>query len=867
MKLQSLNGEWKLEIVGEAPYGGEKLTAAIPGSVYSALLDAGKMPDPYWRSNELDALKIMDNDFVFTRTFDLVPLGLAPGLPIFLICRGLDTICDIELNGNRVGRADNMHRRFEFDITEYVEKSGNELKLIFRSPTKYIAAKYEEVNVDGAHDAMRGFPHIRKAHCMFGWDWGPRLPDAGIWRGISIGYADRASLDSVYITQNHRDDGKVELVFDIECSGEKCCIDIVVAAPDGEISACQIDCAAFYSSASGGAAGADDGDNLPWFNSEPIVINDPQLWWPNGFEPPPPSRCGGSPLRDGGKPLYGIQITLIDKDGNALDVWERRIGLRTMTVDREKDEWGESFAIKVNNTKIFAMGADYIPQDNILSRITYEKKRRLLEDCVLANYNIIRVWGGGYYPDDEFYDICDELGILVWQDFMFACAIYELTPELEANIRAEVRDNVKRLRHHASLALWCGSNEIEWQQDMDTFQRTPKQKADYIRIFEQIIPEEVKNHDRNTFYWPSSPSSGGSFDDPNSDDRGNVHNWEVWHELKPFSEYRERYSRFVSEFGFQSFPCIETVKSYTLPEDLNIFSRVMEMHQRNGSANGRIMYYLSGSYLYPSSFENLLYASGLLQAEALRYGVEHWRRSRGRCMGTIYWQVNDIWPVASWASIDYFGRWKALHYFAKRFFAPLLLSCHETGEMTEREVPTRQPAPIKKAARLAVTNDTRKDAQGLIRWALRKPSSDIIKSGEELISVPALCALWQDELDFSDCDELSDYFSYELEADGKIVSSGSALFCRPKHYNFADPKLAIERSGDNITVTAGAFAKNVEIYGSGSDDSDDSDGSDFLLSDNFFDLNAGSYTVQILRGDPKNLKVRSVYDIGREHSK
>ncbi|MCL2827305.1 MAG: glycoside hydrolase family 2 protein [Oscillospiraceae bacterium] len=805
MKLQSLAGVWNLEIQGDSPFAGERLKAAVPGSVYAALLDGHKIPDPFWRDNELDALKLMDYDFVFSRSFDLEEAETGEML---LLCEGLDTLCDLELNGQKIGYADNMHRTWEFDISGVVRPRGNELRLTFYSPTRYIAERHKEIFVDGSGDAMRGFPQIRKAHCMFGWDWGPRLPDAGIWRDISVAYVAAGRLENVYVTQNHRADGTVELGFEIQRTGIGT-VEMAITTPDGIVL-------------------RSTGDS--------IVIHAPALWWPNGYGP---------------QPLYAVNVALVH-EGRELDMWERRIGLRTMTMAIEQDEWGESFCHRINGVDIFAMGADYIPQDNILSRVTDEKMRTLLEDCVAANFNAVRVWGGGHYPDNRFFDLCDELGLVVWQDFMFACAIYELTPEFEANIRAEIADNVKRLRHHASLGLWCGNNELEWAHLEKWYQATPKQGADYIRMFEYIIPQVVREHDPQTFYWPASPSSGGGFDDPNDTDRGNAHYWKVWHGGKPFSEYRKHHFRYASEFGFQSFPCLKTVESFTLPEDRNIFSRVMEMHQRNAGANGKIMGYLAGTFRYPTDFGNLLYASQLLQAEAIKYGVEHWRRNRGRCMGAIYWQLNDIWPVASWASIDYFGRWKALHYYAKRFFAPIMLSCQEIGEMTERPSCVAQYEPIRKSAQLAVANETRSPVAGTVNWALRNPAAEILKSGEQAVHVDALSSLWLEDMDFSDCDELSHYFSYELVIDGSPISAGTALFCMPKHYNFTDPALTVTRNGQFLTVTAAAYARSVELY---------SDTDDFLLSDNFFDMNAGSVTVKLLRGDPGEVNVRSVFDI------
>jgi len=838
MKLQSLNGSWTMEFLGDSPFKGERLKVGVPGSVYSALLDAGKMPDPFWRDNELEALKLMEYDFAFTRSFDIED---HKNKEILLVCEGLDTLCDLELNGKKIGYANNMHRHWEFDITEFVKKTDNELKLTFYSPTKYIEERYNEIKIDATQDAMRGFPHLRKTHCMFGWDWGPRLPDAGIWRDISIGYVGSGRLEDVYVTQEHQNDGSVELGFEIECLGKCETVEISVKSPDGKVLKSKAACVSktTYNDIDTCCEDANCCSETSCLcMGDPIIVKKPQLWWPNGY---------------GEQPLYTIRVGLMC-DGKEVDSWERRIGLRTMTMTQEKDEWGESFAHCVNGVDIFAMGADYIPEDNIFSRITTEQKRGLLEDCVAANFNAIRIWGGGYYPGNDFYDICDELGLIVWQDFMFCCAIYELTPEFEANIRAEMIDNVKRLRHHASLGLWCGNNELEQAHFDGWYKATPKQRADYIKMFEYIIPQIVEEYDPQTFYWPASASSGGNFDDPNDPNRGDVHYWDVWHGFKPFSEYRKFHFRYASEFGFQSFPCLKTVKAFTEPEDRNIFSRIMEMHQRNQGANGKILGYLASMYRYPNDFDHLLYASQLLQADAIRYGVEHWRRNRGRCMGAIYWQLNDIWPVASWASLDYFGRWKALHYYAKRFFAPVMISCNETGEMTERPSCVAQPEPIKKAAKLSVANETMSEVSGTVRWTLRDASAQIHKSGDFKIKVKALSSLWLPEFDFFDCDELSDYFTYELEVDGKIVSSGTVLFCMPKHYNFVDPKLNVKRKGNSITVSAEAYAKSVEIY---------SDDEDFVLSDNYFDINAGSVTVEIARGDPKHLKVRSVYDLGR----
>ena len=310
------------------------------------------------------------------------------------------------------------------------------------------------------------------------------------------------------------------------------------------------------------------------------------------------------------------------------------------------------------------------------------------------------MWGGGYYPSDHFYDLCDEMGLIVWQDLMFACNVYDLTEEFEENITKEITENVKRLRHHASLGLWCGNNEMEsaWDHWPEVQSESKYLRADYIKMFEHVVPKAVKAADSETFFWQSSPSSGGCFDEPDDENRGDCHYWAVWHGQKPFTDYQKHYFRFCSEFGFQSFPCLKTVESFTEEKDRNIFSRVMENHQKNPAANGKILYYLSENFRYPENFRKLLYVSQILQGMAMKYGVDHWRRHRGRCMGTLYWQINDNWPVASWASIDYFGRWKALHYMAKKFYAPQAVSmCRDEDTMQvylENESMEAQPYQV-----------------------------------------------------------------------------------------------------------------------------------------------------------------------------
>ena len=796
----------------------EFLPASVPGSVYHDLMQNGKMDDPFWRDNFPKALKRMDHDYEYKTEF-AADKALLKSDAVLLRFEGIDTVADVFLNGEKLGHTENMHRTFEFEVKDLLKEEGNELRVLLHSPTRFIKEEYKHNVADGSEEAMVGFANLRKTHCMFGWDWGPRLPDAGLWRPVKLLGIEKARVDSVYVTQKH-EDGKVTLHFDVDADvydrEALMGYTVLITDPDGKETLCK-------------------------GSPEEIVIERPQLWWPNGF---------------GAQPLYTVEVRLY-AGGKQVDAWKKRIGLRTLTMHIEKDAYGESFAHEVNGVQVFAMGADYIPEDSIFPRINEARTRELLRQCKEAHFNTIRVWGGGYYPDDWFYDACDEMGLMVWQDFLFACAVYNLTDEFEDNIRAEFADNIKRLRHHASLALWCGNNEMEMFVERGLWVKTPIQKSDYVKMYEYILPKVLKELDPQTFYWPASPSSGGGFDDPNGFDRGDVHYWDVWHGNVPFTDYRRYYFRYLSEFGFQSFPSVETVKTFALPEDCNPFSYIMEKHQRNNAANGKIMNYLYQTYLYPTSFDAFVYASQLLQADAIRYGVEHFRRNRGRCMGAVYWQLNDCWPVISWASIDYCGRWKALHYVAKRFFRPLTLSCAEEGLLTQNpninfERYEYEENALKKGMRLCVENETMLSHTVEVTWQLRRADASVIRQGRETVTVEPLSSKWLEYEDFADADTFGDYIAYQMTENGAPAASGTALFCAPKHFRFADPQLALRVEGDEIVVTAAAYARSVQIL-----NADDT----LKLSDNFFDMNAGETRVRILSGQPSGLRVRSVYDI------
>lgn len=808
---QTITTNWKFRRLGQE----EWQDAVVPGTVYTDLLRNGNMEDPFWKDNENKAWALMDYDYEYeARVF--LDAAIRSCDKVLLHFDGIDTIADVYWNKNWIGNTENMHRIWEFDVTHHLAEGDNYLTVVLHSPNQYAREAFGVCRTLGSEDAMDGFVHIRKAHCMFGWDWGAHLPDAGIFRPVTLVGVQKVRLDHVYVKQIHQ---KNRVILDVEAETDEYgatgnySYKVEVTEPGGKKVA--------------------EKDSL-----NHIQIDQPLLWWPNGY---------------GEQYLYDIKVTL-HQDGEELDCWEKKIGLRTMTMRIEKDIWGESFAHEVNGETIFAMGADYIPEDHLIGRTTPEKTRRLLEDSKLANFNTIRVWGGGYYPEDWFYDLCDELGLVVWQDFMFACAVYELTPSFKENIRQEFIDNVKRIRHHASLGLWCGNNEMEqFVSEKHHWVTKPSEVRDYIIMYEQLIPEVLAQYDPQTFYWPASPSSGGSFDEPNDPNRGDVHYWEVWHGNKPFSEYRKHFFRYASEFGFQSFPAMKTIETFTDDKnDYNAFSYVMEKHQRNYGANGKIMNYLQQTFLYPSRFEVFVYASQLLQAEAIRYGVEHFRRNRGRCMGAVYWQLNDCWPVISWASIDYCGRWKALHYFAKRFFAPLMISCQEEGMMSQEADMNREHFIFEKSIHLNVANETREMQRGTVWWEVRNASGEILRQEQQEVEIAPLSSLWLPKEVLPEIDIFHEYVSYRVEQQGEVVSDGTVIFSYPKYFRYENPHLSLEVSGDEILVRSEAYAKSVEIQ-NGEEN--------LLLSDNYFDLNAETKRIKILRGNTDRLSVRSVYDI------
>lgn len=846
MMTLHLDGLWTLRAAaptGRPAVDDRPVSARVPGDVVSDLLRARRIPDPFRRENERDLQWIGECDWIYEREF-AVPDELLREECVLLQCDGLDTFAQVRINGTTAARTDNMHRRYEWDVKPLLRAGNNVIRVEFASVNEYTRRRQREHPIRAR--VREGHPSaypawVRKEACNFGWDWGPQLATCGIWRDIRLIAFSTARVADVEIRQTHAD-GRVDV--GVECRLSRLGhgpvrLRATLARGDEEPII--------------GRVSPVRGDRARWS----LRVDAPRLWWPNGM---------------GAQPLYTLRVEALDGDGRPLDVWTRRIGLRTLRLDRHEDRWGESFQFVVNGEPFFAKGANWIPVDAVLGRRSPADYRRLLEDAAAANMNMLRVWGGGIYEDDVFYDLCDELGLCVWQDFMFACMVYPaFDREFLRNVEAEARDNVRRLRHHACIALWCGNNELEMMgvERMRKAERGTRKKesgaaqgeavmawSDYARLFDRLLPKVVRELAPESDYWPSSPHSPrGDRGDYNNPTCGDAHLWGVWHGHQPFEWYRECPHRFNSEFGFQSFPEPRTVRSYTEPEDRNVTSPVMEHHQRSGIGNTTILRYMLEWFRLPSSFEMTLWLSQILQGMAIAYAVEHWRRSMPRGMGTLYWQLNDVWPVASWSSIDYFGRWKALHYMARRFFAPVLVSGVEDA--------------AKGTVEIHVTSDLREAARGALRWIVTDADGRVLRRGSKSVRTPVSADFAAETVNVKDLLEKFGVRNLlvwlELSVKGRPDSTALVLFARPKQLELARRPGIAYRIAD---LADGSFRVTLAAKHPALWTWLEVDGRDARFSDNFFHLRPGraaEITVtpsRVLSGAEfrKRLRVRSLAD-------
>jgi len=794
MQSQSLNGAWQFRQAGSH----EWLPGTVPGGVHTDLMALERIPDPFTADNEKRVMWVAETDWEYRHTFT-ANSDLLAEQAVYLVCEGLDTLADVYLNGQFLGHTENMFRCWEWEVKDLLTQGANELNIYFGSPVQFIRGKQAQLPLQGGGD-IPGGPHLRKAPCHWGWDWGPKLPPIGVWKDISLEGRSTARFLEVHLRQSH-EDGTVTVSADVsaECWQETDVnASLILTFPQGIISKVENTLM-----------------QIPGFEEQftdlELTLENPELWWPNGY---------------GEQPLYQVEVRL-EKGSTLLDRRTFNLGLRTIELRQDPDEWGKAFTFYVNGVPVFAKGSDWIPADSFPTRITAASLEGLVRSAALANMNMLRVWGGGYYPEDMFYDLCDRYGILIWQDFMFACGIYPADTTFFENVRAEAVENVRRLRHHAALALWCGNNEMEqgwanwgWNKLNDPVNQ--RLKDGYDRMFHHMLPEIVATEDPDHPYWPSSASSNTAFENPNDQVQGDCHYWDVWHGRKPFTAYRSQFPRFMSEFGFQALPPFKTIQTYAEPSEWNMTSYVMEHHQRSGNGNSLMIAQMSDTFRMPKDFESLVYLSLVLQAEGIRYGVEHWRRNRRRVSGTLIWQLNDCWPVASWASLDYFGRWKALHYMAKRFYAPVLLSVEDTGAKMS----------------VHITSDLTQAWDGVVRWSIQTVTGEILESSEQTVRAQALQDTWVGAYDFSRQVEgdrqRQVVFVCELHQGEILVARTVTPFVANKHLALSQPVLkavaSVEKDQLVLAVSAQKLARFVEL---------ELDGVDAVFSDNFFDIPAG----------------------------
>ena len=804
-EVLKLDRGWQFRQVAAGAQDAETgwLPATVPGDVHLDLLANKKIDDPFFRDNEAKLQWIENESFEYRLNFDASPSLMARS-NVDLIFDGLDAVSQVYLNGVQVLAADNMFRIWRVPVKGHLHPGKNLLRVVFPSPIK--AA--QEV---AAGDAFRlksmtaDKTYVRKAAYEFGWDWGPKFVTSGIWRPVRLEAWDKVRIADFAIRQ--RDVSK----------------DVAHASAEVEVEA------ATAGSAKVSVQYADDGKPVTLRTVAslhagrnvivlPVEIRQPKLWYPAGY---------------GDQPLYEFTAQ-VSTGVQPADERKAKVGLRTIVLHRELDKWGRSFELVVNGIPVFAKGADVIPFDSFPNRVTTADYRRILESARDANMNTIRHWGGGYYETEEFYSICDELGIMIWQDFQFGNDWQPGTYAFKLNIQAEAEDQVRRLRNHPSIVLWSGNNETEAAFSWGPRPTLPPDVRlliwqDYLTEFSGILPRVVARLDPETPYWPSSPSADY---EPLSDhyQSGDAHIWDVWHGRVPFSTYETHHARFVTEYGFQSFPEMKTIEAFTTPEDrTGIFTPVMLAHQKNNEGNSIIHDYLLKDYSEPKDFASFLYVSQVLQAEGIKIGAEHFRRSRPETMGSIFWQLNDCWPVASWSSIDYYGRWKALQYYAKRFYAPILVSPHvEDG-----------------ALKVYIVSDKTAATTATLRVRLMDFSGKLLLKDSHIVKVAPLSSQvyldWplKKLTDAGASDTSRVFVVADLSAGGTEISRNLAYLAPVKQIHLRPAVLQVETAGADgsykIQITSAVLARSVYLsFGS----------LDVKVSDNYFDLLPGE-TVEI----------------------
>ncbi|MCF8227064.1 MAG: glycoside hydrolase family 2 protein [Bacteroidales bacterium] len=826
----NLSNGWEMKMAGT----GEWFPAEIPGCVHTDLLRNGVIEDPFYRLNEHDLQWIDKEDWVYRTVFS-ADKKLLEMDEIQLYLPGLDTYAEVFINDQTVLRADNMFREWKVNCKELLKPGDNELKIVFTSPIskgleKYEALPYTIPVSDNDLSKIGKVPgekkvsiFTRKAGYHFGWDWGPRFVTSGIWKPVYLQAWNEGMINDIRVIQHDIGDGEAHMTAVIEIKADE--------LSSGEI--------LLYVNDKIAKTRKINADNITMYAEIPFSIEDPQLWWPNGM---------------GEQPLYNIRAELISQ-GRLIHKKSTRIGLRTIELITTPDEYGNTFHFKVNGRPVFMKGANYIPQDSFLDRVTQEKYAHVVQSAVDANMNMLRIWGGGIYEKDIFYELCDENGILVWQDFMFACSMYPGDTLFLNNVKQEAIDNVKRLRNHPSIALWCGNNEnlsawYRWGWRERAIEEQGQEVADilwkaYQDVFHEILPGVIKAYDSNRYYWASSSSAALGV--PDNLTQGDIHYWGVWWGKEPFSSFRENTGRFMSEYGFQSFPEMKTIKQYTIEDDWDIYSDVMKSHQRSSIGNETIELYMERDYIVPDAFEDFIYVGQVLQGEGIKRAIEIHRTAMPYCMGSLYWQINDCWPVASWSGMDYYGRWKAMHYLAKKAFQPVIIVPESDDNRTFVNVVSDKALDFD-----AVINMRLLDLEGKALWEKSIEHTVRANASTEVFSISNTMLPGKKE---------NTVFEAAISTEEQEIDRRYWYFTSPNQLQLSEPGISftlnkITNNTYEIELESEYIAKNVFLEFANADG---------FFSDNYFDMVPGETFYISFEGDgtgvqSEELNITTLFD-------
>lgn len=783
------------------------LPATVPGEVHMDLLDNEIIEEPFYRLNEREQQWIGQVDWEYRTNFQ-IPKELADCKHLELVFEGLDTYADIYINGIRLGTTDNMFRTWMFDVAGYISEGDNVLHIVFNNVFKVNLPKWEEAPfrrlappTNDQSDVQLSL-YSRKAGFHYGWDWGPRLITAGVWRPAYLRGWNDARLDHLHIVQKQVDEDKAELELNYEITSDsRQPLNLVLDIGEERYIEQSVQ--------------LDEGHQHVTFN---LTLPEPELWWTNGL---------------GKQPMYHFKGVLL-KGTKVLDKKQHSVGLRSLRIVRDKGKIGRSFYVELNGYPVFMKGANYIPQDNFQRRVTPARHQHIIESAARANMNMLRVWGGGIYEDDYFYELCDRHGILVWQDMMFACGMFPADDDYLATVAQEVKDNVRRLRNHPSIALYCGNNENEmiwhlaWKNQFSK-EIQDRYEDELHQLFYETIPQAIQEVDSHRYYHPTSPDVGF---DGRPYENGNLHYWGVWHGKEPFNSYNRYIARFLTEYGFQSYPEYSTIEKFSDPEDRYLQSKVMHSHQRCTADNRRdeeygnrlITHYMDQHYRRPKDFDMFTYVSRLLQAYGVETAIKAHRRNRANnyCMGTLYWQIDDCWPVASWSSIDYYGRWKALHYRARHLYKPVILSTvAEQGRLCIYVI----------SDLLLTLNDAQLhlellDFEGNRKWSSEQSIQIAPNTSEVHLSK------LKDEL-IENLDPSRHLLSAEIVHEDRRLFRDLYYFAEPKDLDLPKPNIHLQTektdAGFNITVSTQNLARDIYLSLAG-------DTGKGTFSDNYFDL-------------------------------